>query len=61
MARAFVIRPWGKDSAGREFKPRRRITDQSLDDADWQDHTGEIIDAGSIRENMFSLILEADR
>ncbi|MCB1896995.1 MAG: hypothetical protein H6945_13285 [Zoogloeaceae bacterium] len=66
MARAFVIRPFGEK---RDREDRRidfeRIHDElfapalaanGLDGST----TGEIIDAGNIREDMFALIVEAD-
>jgi hypothetical protein len=66
MARAFVIRPFGKkkDSSGREFDfeaIHATVIGPALKDARLTgSSTGEIIDAGNIREDMFSLILEAD-
>jgi hypothetical protein len=66
MARAFVIRPFGtkKDSAGREFDfeavQAKVITPALVEAGLAGTTTGEIIDAGNIREDMFSLILEAD-
>jgi hypothetical protein len=71
MARAFVIRPFGKkvDSKGREIdfeEVQRSLIDPALKDPALKNAnlagstTGEIIDAGNIREDMFSLILEAD-
>jgi tetratricopeptide repeat protein len=66
MARAFVIRPFGKkkDSAGQEFDfdaAHATVIGPALIDAGLAGSTtGEIIDAGNIREDMFSLILEAD-
>jgi hypothetical protein len=66
MARAFVIRPFGqkKDSKGNLFDfedihnkliaPAFEATGLS------GSTTGEIIDSGNIREDMFALILEAD-
>jgi hypothetical protein len=67
MARAFVIRPFGtdkKDSAGKVLDFERVHTDliePALMAAKLSGSTtGEIVDAGSIREDMFSLILEAD-
>ena len=66
MPRTFVIRPFGtkKDSSGREIDFERVHTElikpaleaNSLSG----DTTGEIVSAGSIREDMFRLILEAD-
>jgi hypothetical protein len=66
MARAFVIRPFGKkkDSNGREVDfeaVHAALIGPALKDAKLEGSTtGEIIDAGNIREDMFSLILEAD-
>lgn len=66
MARAFVIRPFGKkkDSAGKEFDfdaVHDTLVARALAAAGLAGSTtGEIIDAGNIREDMFSLILEAD-
>jgi hypothetical protein len=67
MARAFVIRPFGekkKDSAGKELNFERVHKDligPALKAANLSgETTGEIVDAGNIREDMFSLILEAD-
>ena len=66
MARAFVIRPFDKkkDSAGKEFDfeaIHATVIGPALKDARFAGSTtGEIIDAGNIREDMFSLILEAD-
>jgi hypothetical protein len=66
MARAFVVRPFGKkkDSAGREFDFEAIHTDligKALKGTQFAGATtGEIIDAGNIREDMFALILEAD-
>jgi hypothetical protein len=67
MARAFVIRPFGekkKDSAGKELNFERVHTEligPALEATELSGSTtGEIIDAGNIREDMFSLILEAD-
>src|SRR5262245_30156580 len=66
MARAFVIRPFGKkkDSAGKEFDfeaIHARVIGPALTANGFDGSTtGEIIDAGNIREDMFSLILEAD-
>lgn len=65
-ARAFVIRPFNekKDSAGREIDFERvhtELIDPALKAARLAGSTtGEIIEAGNIREDMFSLILEAD-
>jgi len=66
MARAFVIRPFGKkkDSAGTEFDFERihaELIRPALIAAGLAGSTtGEIIDAGNIREDMFALIVEAD-
>jgi hypothetical protein len=66
MARVFVIRPFGtkKDSAGKEFDfdaVHDTVVARALAAARLAGSTtGEIIDAGNIREDMFSLILEAD-
>jgi hypothetical protein len=66
MARVFVIRPFGKkkDSSEKEIDFDR--IDQQLITPALQaagldgGTTGEIVDAGNIREDMFALILEAD-
>jgi tetratricopeptide (TPR) repeat protein len=66
VARAFVIRPFGtkKDASGREIDfeaIHRDLIGRALAGAKLGGSTtGEIIDAGNIREDMFSLILEAD-
>jgi hypothetical protein len=66
MARVFVIRPFGKkkDSAGREFDfeaVHAALIGPALSDAGLSGSTtGEIVEAGNIREDMFALILEAD-
>jgi hypothetical protein len=66
MTRAFVIRPFGikRDSSGREVDFERvhaELIQPALDAAGiGGSTTGEMIDAGNIREDMFSLILEAD-
>src|SRR5262245_61444060 len=66
MARAFVIRPFGKkkDSAGKEFDfeaIHTGVIGPALTESGFAGSTtGEIIDAGNIREDMFALILEAD-
>lgn len=66
MARAFVIRPFDKkkDSAGKELD-FERVHNELIGPALEATHlsgstTGEIVEAGNIREDMFSLILEAD-
>lgn len=66
MERVFIIRPFGlkKDRDGREIDFERtqgELIGPALDAAGLAGGTtGEIIDAGNIREDMFSLILEAD-
>jgi hypothetical protein len=66
MARAFVIRPFGKkkDTSGKELDFERVHTEligPALEAANLGGSTtGEIVEAGNIREDMFSLILEAD-
>lgn len=65
-ARAFVIRPFHKkkDSAGKELDFERihqELIGPALQAAGLGGATtGEIVEAGNIREDMFSLILEAD-
>jgi hypothetical protein len=66
MQRAFVIRPFGKkkDRAGREIDFERvhvDLIDPALKAIGLGGGTtGEIVEAGNIRETMFALILEAD-
>lgn len=66
MARAFVIRPFGTktDSAGQAIdfeRVQRELIDPALTRAGLDGGTtGEIVDAGNIRADMFALILEAD-
>ncbi len=66
MGRAFVIRPFGtkKDSSGREInfdQVHEMLIGPALQVADLGGSTtGEIVDSGNIREDMFALILEAD-
>jgi hypothetical protein len=66
MARAFIIRPFGKkkDSSGKEVDfdhIHEFLIGPALELAGLGGGTtGEIIDAGNIREDMFALILEAD-
>src|SRR6476660_8288473 len=66
MLRAFVIRPFGpkKDSAGREIDfdhVHATLIGPALGAAGLGGGTtGEIIEAGNIREDMFKLIIEAD-
>src|SRR5262245_44111361 len=64
--RAFIIRPFGikKDSAGGTIDfdyVHAELIGPALESAGLVGGTtGEIIDAGNIREDMFSLIIEAD-
>ena len=66
MQRAFIIRPFGKkkDQAGREINfdhVHNVLIDPALKAAGLGGGTtGEIIEAGNIREAMFGLILEAE-
>ena len=66
MTRAFVIRPFGKkkDTFGRELDFERvhhELIDPALKATTLSGSTtGEIVEAGNIREDMFSFILEAD-
>ena len=66
MARAFVIRPFGtkRDSSGKELdfeRVHRDLIEPALEATSLSGNTtGEIIDSGNIREDMFALILEAD-
>ena len=66
MQRAFVIRPFGtkKDSAGTEIdfeRVHRELIEPALKNAELDGGTtGEIIEAGNIREDTFALIIEAD-
>src|SRR5262245_31346010 len=66
MARAFVIRPFGvkKDTAGKEIdfeRVHRDFIGPALQATAFSGATtGEIVEPGNIREDMFSLILEAD-
>jgi len=66
MQRAFVIRPFGKktDASGISIdfeQVHERLIAPALKDAGLGGGTtGEIIDAGNVREDMFSLIIEAD-
>jgi hypothetical protein len=66
MQRAFIIRPFGKkkDRAGREIDFERVSTEligPALKAAGLGGGTtGEIVQAGNIREDMFGLIIEAD-
>ena len=66
MGRAFVIRPFGvkKDSGGNEIdfeKVHRELMEPALLATGFTGGTtGQILDSGNIREDMFALILEAD-
>lgn len=66
MPRAFVIRPFGKkkDSGGSEIDFERVhsvLIGQALDALRFTGSTtGEMVEAGNIREDMFQLIVEAD-
>jgi len=66
MARAFIIRPFGtkKDSAGAEIdfeRVDRELIGPALEAVKLGGGTtGEIVDAGNIREDMFGLLFEAD-
>jgi len=66
MARAFVIRPFGKktDSSGKEVdfeRIHRELIGPALQTAGLGGGTtGEIVEPGNIREDMFALLLEAD-
>ncbi len=66
VARAFVIRPFGKktDASGRKIdfdRIHEQLIAPALEAADLGGGTtGEIVDSGNIREDMFALILEAD-
>ncbi|HSB70467.1 MAG TPA: tetratricopeptide repeat-containing protein [Candidatus Methylomirabilis sp.] len=66
MARAFVIRPFGTktDSSGKKIdfeRVHRELIDPALKAGGLGGGTtGELVDSGSIREDMFRLILEAD-
>jgi len=66
MARAFVIRPFGQkeDSKGNKFdfeNIHNELIAPALEATDLGGGTtGEILDSGNIREDMFALILEAD-
>lgn len=66
MERAFVIRPFGtkKDSSGREIdfdQVHTALVGPALQAAKLEGGTtGQVVDAGNIREDMFSLILEGD-
>ncbi len=66
MQQAFVIRPFGKkkDTSGTEVDFERiheKLIAPALNDAGLGGGTtGEIIEAGNVREDMFALIIEAD-
>jgi len=66
MTRAFVIRPFGTkiDSVGKEINFERVhqvLIDPALKEAQFEGGTtGEIVESGNIRVDMFALILEAD-
>jgi hypothetical protein len=66
MQRAFIIRPFGKkkDRAGREIdfdRVQAELIGPALETAKLGGGTtGEIVEAGNIREDMFAMILEAD-
>ena len=66
MARAFIIRPFGvkPDSQGTllDFeRVERELIDCALDKCElFGRTTGDIVESGNIREDMFELILEAD-
>jgi hypothetical protein len=66
MQRAFVIRPFGrkKDRSGREIdfeKVSNDLIEPALTATGLGGGTtGQIVEAGNIREDMFGLILEAD-
>jgi len=66
MPRAFVIRPFGKkkDSSGKEVdfdRVHEKLIGPALEATGLGGSTtGEIVEPGNIREDMFSLIFEAD-
>ena len=66
MARVFVIRPFGtkKDSKGKDVdfdRVHKDLIQPVLDALKLGGGTtGEIVEAGNIREDMFALLLEAD-
>lgn len=66
MARAFVIRPFGikQDSSGQQIDFERihaELIQPALIASDLGGSaTGELVESGNIREDMFALILEAD-
>lgn len=66
MSRAFVIRPFGtkKDGSGKEIdfeRIDRELIGPALEACGFEGGTtGELIEPGNIREDIFALILEAD-
>ena len=66
MTRAFVIRPFGtkEDKSGKKINFEEihiKLIQPAIDACKLQGSTtGEIIEAGNIREDMFQLIIEAD-
>jgi hypothetical protein len=66
MARAFIIRPFGpkQDSAGKPIdfeRVHRELIEPALTAVGCGGGTtGQIVEAGNIREDMFALIIEAD-
>ena len=66
MPQAFVIRPFGEkeDSAGNKIdfeKIHTELIAPALGETQFEGGTtGEVIDSGNIREDMFALIIEAD-
>lgn len=66
MSRVFVMRPFGKkkDSSGAEFdfeNTHNLLIEPAIDVMDFTGSTtGEIVEPGNIREDMFALIVEAD-
>jgi len=66
VTRAFVIRPFGKkkDSSGQdidfEYIHKLLFAPALKETTDGGGTTGEVIEAGNIREDMFALIVEAD-
>jgi Tetratricopeptide Repeats-Sensor len=66
MPRAFVVRPFGtkKDSSGKQIdfdRVHEELIRPALEANDIAGGTtGEIVDSGNIRDDMFQLILEAD-
>src|SRR3984893_16953940 len=66
MQQAFIIRPFGtkRDSSGQEIdfdKVHKDLIGPALVQAELGGGTtGQIVEAGNIREDMFALIIEAD-